>query len=197
MNQAKTESESLGTRFARVKAEDRLRAMRRGQLVALSVAFLLLQACTPPNYSAQQEAQTPVAPLVPDDIVTGSQLRLRVPLNLPASGAPLLFQSNAIVTQGELGNDVPYCRFTPASSGAPRTLKPAVFTVRSIDYDDRETTAAGKPLSVTHYQLASDPKQPGYVLSCLWPEGAPAFAFVTTDQVQATISAFFALIPVQ
>lgn len=162
-------------------------------LAMLFAAMLPLAACDTTNYAAKQEARTPMAPDAPTQIVTGSHMNLRVPLELPASGAPLLFQGNAIATRAELAKNAPFCRLAGASADAPRALKPTTFTVRGIDYDDRRAPGGPRPVAVTHYTLVADPGQPGYVLSCQWPEGAGAFAFVTTDQVQATISAFFTL----
>ena len=162
-------------------------------LAALFAAMLSLAACDTTNYAAKKEAQTPMAPDAPTRIVTGSQMNLRVPIEFPASGAPLLFQGNAIATRAELAKNAPYCRLAGASPNAPRALKPTTFTVRSIDYDDRRAPGGPRPVAVTHYTLVADPAQQAYVLSCQWPEGAPAYAFVTTDEVQATISTFFTL----
>lgn len=167
--------------------------MRPICLAALFAAVLPLAACDTTNYAAKKEAQTPIAPDAPTRIVTGSQMNLRVPLELPANGAPLLFQGNAIATRAELARNAPLCRLAGASSSAPRGLKPTTFTVRSIDYDDRRAPGGPRPVAVTHYTLVAEPTQQAYVLSCHWPEGAPAYAFVTTDEVQATISAFFTL----
>jgi len=169
------------------------RQIRSMGAVAPLAVILTLAACDTTNYAAKQEAQTPTAPDTPTQIVVGSRLTLRVALELPASGAPLFFQGNAIATQSELARNAPYCRLAGATASAPRALQPTTFTVRDIDYDDRSSAAGPKAVSVTHYMLASDPKRPWYVLSCQWPEGAPTLAFVTTDEVQATISAFFAL----
>jgi len=169
------------------------RVIRPARMLTVLALIFPLAACDTTNYAAKAEANTPMAPAAPTDIMTGSRLTLRVPLNLPAGGAPLLFQSNAIVTRAQLTKQAPFCRFATASPNVPRTLKPITFTVSNIDYDDRSTSAGGKPVSVTHFRLLSDPKHAGYVLSCQWPEGAPALAFVTTDEVQATVSAFFTL----
>jgi hypothetical protein len=165
---------------------------RFGLVVALAL-LMQLGACKTPNYASAQEAQTPVAPVAPADILTGSQLTLRVPLSLPAGGASLLFQSNAIVTRSQLTHNIPYCRFTPAGPGAPRAVKPTRFTVRQIEYDEREVGNTSSEGGVTRYMLVSNPKESGYILSCQWPAGAPKLAFVTTDEVQATVSAFFTL----
>jgi len=165
---------------------------RAGVLVVLALV-LPIAACDTTNYAAKAEASTPMAPAAPTDIMTGSRLTLRVPLSLPAGGDALIFQSNAITTSAKLARNAPFCRFATANAGVPRTLKPMTFTVSNIDYDDRTSRAGSAPVSVTHYRLLSDPKHAGYVLSCQWPEGAPALAFVTTDEVQATVSAFFTL----
>jgi hypothetical protein len=177
-------------RSAKPAARGRVRCFG---LVAALALVLPLAACKAPNYASAQEAQTPVAPVAPADILTGSQLTLRVPLTLPAGGAPLLFQNNTVVTRAELARNAPYCRFTPAGPGAPRAVKPTRFTVRQIEYDEREVGDTTSEGSVTRYMLVSNPKEPGYVLSCQWPAGAPKLAFVTTDEVQATVSTFFAL----
>jgi hypothetical protein len=172
----------------------RVRARRFGLVTALAL-LLPLGACTAPtpNYASAQEAQTPVAPVAPADILTGSRLTLRVPLTLPANGQPLLFQGNAIVTRSKLARSAPYCRFIAAEPGAPRAVKPVTFTVRQIEYDEREVGNTSAEGSVTRYMLASNPKEAGYVLSCQWPAGAPSLDFTTTDEVQATVSAFFML----
>jgi len=168
-------------------------AARERCIVMLVFATFLLGACDTTNYAAKEEAKTPAAPAAPTAIVRGSKLTLRVPLNFPPSGAPLMFQRNAIVTPAQLAGNAPFCRFTPASSAVSRSLKPTTFTVRNIDYDERRSASGPRPVSVTHYRLALDPKQPGYVLSCEWPEGAPSGAFVTADDVEATVSAFFTI----
>jgi len=182
MRESNIESPSSGARM-----------MRPICLAAVFAAMLPLAACDTTNYAAKKESQTPMAPDAPTRIVTGAQMNLRVPLELPTSGAPLLFQGNAIATQAELARNAPFCRLAGASPSAPRALKPTNFTVRSIDYDDRRAPGGPRPVAVTHFTLVADPTQQAYVLSCQWPEGAPAFAFVTTDEVQATISAYFTL----
>ena len=193
MTRLKTQPTSFRTNGARPGENVRSRAVRPAGILAIIAAIFLLDACSATNYAEQKEAQTPMAPAAPTDILTGSRLTLRVPLTLPAGGGPLLFQSNAIVPSGSVARNAPFCRFATAGAGVPRTLKPITFTVRNIDYDDRTSRGGSAPVSVTHYRLASDPKHAGYVLSCEWPEGAPALDFVTTDEVQATISAFFTL----
>lgn len=172
-------------------------AVRPWRVTLLFAAAVLLQACDTTNYAAKQEAKTPDAPAAPTDIVVGSRLTQRVPLSFPAVGAPLLFQSNAIVTTAQLVSNVPFCRFAPASPGADRTIKAETFVVRNIDFDERQTAAPGMPVSVTHYRLDSGPSRTAYIMSCGWPTGAPAPSFVTVDQVQESVSAFFRIDPAQ
>ncbi len=189
-----TDSRKTG---ARIEGIVRRTSLRPWRVIVPAAAVLLLGSCDTTNYAAKQEAQTPSAPVAPTQIVTGSKLSLRTPLSLPEGGAPLLFQRNAIVKQSELADNAPFCRFTAASSGVPRTLKPTTFTVRNIDYDEKQSASGPRPVSVTHYRLNLAPNQPGYVLSCQWPEGAPAGAFVTSDDVQGTVSAFFTIDPLR
>ena len=165
--------------------------------VLLYAALLSLAACDTTNYAAKAEASTPAAPIVVTEIGKGSRITLRVPLDLPADGAPLLIQSNAIVTRPRLAGNAPYCGFAGEAPGAPRAVKPATFTVRDIGYDERQSAAGRNPAGVTHYKLATAAKQPGYVLSCQWPDGTPSAAFVTAGEVQAAIGAYFTLDPLQ
>ena len=166
--------------------------MRRVILIA---AALALTACDTTNYAAKQEASTPAAPVVVTEIVQGSRIALRVPLDLPGGRTPLLLQNNAIVAPSQLVG-VPYCRFAGASPQSPRAVKPTTFTVRDIDYDERQAVDR-KLANVTHYRLATATKTPGYVLSCQWPDGAPSGDFVTAGDVQTAIGAFFTFVPAQ
>jgi hypothetical protein len=191
MNDANAKPAEQAIRGARIQGMVRAGPIRPWCVTVLFAATLLLQACDTTNYAAKQEAKTPDAPAAPTDIVVGSRLTLRMPLILPAAGAPLLFQSNAIVTPAQLVRNVPFCRFAPTSAGADRAIKPEIFVVRSVDYDERQTADPGMPVSVTHYRLDSSPSRTGYLLSCGWPTGAPAPSFVTVDQVQESVSAFF------
>ena len=193
MSRQNTRSIPPATDGARPKATACTSAIRPESVLVVLALVLPIAACDTTNYAAKAEASTPMAPATPTDIMTGSRLTLRVPLSLPAGGDPLIFQRNAIVTPAKLARNAPFCRFATAGADVPRTLKPITFTVSNIDYDDRTSRAGSAPVGVTHYRLLSDPKHAGYVLSCQWPDGAPALAFVTTDEVQATVSAFFTL----
>ena len=197
MNDEKVKPEKRSNRGARNHGTAHAGAIRPWRVAVLLAAVLLLQACDTTNYAAKQEAKTPDAPAAPTDIVVGSRLTLRTPLSFPAVGAPLLFQRNAIVTTAQLERNVPFCRFAPAGAGADRSIKVETLVVRNIDYDERQTAAAGMPVSVTHYRLESVPSRAAYILSCGWPAGAPGPSFVTVDQVQESVSAFFRIDPVQ
>lgn len=193
MNRLTGVSAFPGEQRLRPSAPVRAGNFASGRLAGLAILVagaLLLGACDTTNYAAKAEAKTSAAPEVPA-IVIGAKLTLRVPLEFPAGGAPLMFQRNAIVNPATLANDAPFCRFASAGSGVPRALKPATFTVRGIDYDERRSASGPRPVGVTHYRLASEAKHPGYVLSCQFPEGAPPSAFVTSDDVMTAISAFF------
>jgi len=160
-------------------------------------AALALGACDTTNYAAKEEAKTPAAPVVVTEIAKGSRITLRVPLELPADGTTLLIQNNMIVTRARLTGNAPYCGFAGEASDAPRAVKPTTFTVRDIGYDERQSVAGRNPAGVTHYRLAAAAKAPGYVLSCQWPDGTPSAAFVTADDVQAAVGAYFVLDPLQ
>ena len=86
----------------------------------------------------------------------------------------------------------PYCRLLP-QSGAPSSIQAGNLTVRSVAYDERESGSAGSMLSVTRITLAPVANQPGYVLSCGWPEASAAPAFVTTEQIFDAIGGQFTM----
>jgi hypothetical protein len=87
---------------------------------------------------------------------------------------------------------MPYCRLAP-QVGAPRAIAPGNFTVTSVTYDERESGSGGAMLSITRIALAVAANQPGYVLTCGWPEASATPAFVTTEQIFDAISGHFTM----
>lgn len=160
--------------------------MSRSQVSSgvLCGAIALLTAC----------AQRPAAPVPtpPQQVDTGSRFHLRTPLTFPAGSSELLFQNEQLVPVGKLSKDMPFCKLVP-ESGAARTIPPGNFTVGSVNYDEQEIGTTTGLVKVTRIALSSDPKRPGYTLSCGWPQGAPAGAFVTTQQIYNAIGGQFSM----
>jgi hypothetical protein len=72
-------------------------------------------------------------------------------------------------------------------------MTPGKFIVGNVAYDERESGSGVSMLSVTRIALATAPNQPGYVLSCGWPEATAAPAFVTSQQIFDAIGGQFTM----
>ena len=150
----------------------------------LCAAALSLVAC---------QHTTPIPPQAPpQQVETGSTFTLFTPLTFSPTTTELLFQNQRIVGAQALVRNMPYCRLTP-QVGAPRAIAPGNLTVGSVTYDERESGSSGSMLSITRIALAVAANQPGYILSCGWPEATAAPAFVTTEQIFDAISGQFTM----
>lgn len=133
-----------------------------------------------------------VAPPPPAQIEAGSTFTLKVPLTIPQDADALHFQDSALVDLGGLARDLPYCALSPASASSPRRLEPGTFAVRSVEYDDRRSSAAGQTSDVTRITLAANPAQP-YTMNCQWPPGAPSQSFLTSEEIEGAIGGQFSM----
>ena len=152
--------------------------------IALPGALALLVGC--------QHAAPPVAPTPPQQVESGSRFVLRTPLNFPTGNAELLFQNQQLVGAGKLSPSMPYCRLRPAQ-GAAGVMQPGTYTVSGVQYDEKEVGATSAMASVTRIALGPDSRQSTYALSCGWPAGGPAPAFVTTQQIYNAIGGQFSM----
>lgn len=150
----------------------------------LCAAALLLAAC---QHTSPTPPQAP-----PQQVETGSTFTLLTPLAFSPTTTELLFQSQRIVGAQALARNVPYCRLAP-QVGAPRSIAPGKLTVASVTYDERESSSGRSMLSITRIALTVGANQPGYILSCGWPEATSAPAFVTTEQIFDAISGQFTM----
>jgi hypothetical protein len=151
---------------------------------ALCAAALSLVAC---QHAAPVPQQMP-----PQQVETGSTFTLLAPLAFSPTTTELLFQNQKIVGAQALARNMPYCRLAP-QVGAPRAIAPGNLTVGSVTYDERESSSSGSMLSITRIALAVAANQPGYILSCGWPEATAAPSFVNTEQIFDAISGHFTM----
>lgn len=152
---------------------------------AVFTAALLAVAC-------QHAPPAPLTPLPPQQVETGSTFTLFAPLAFAPSTTELLFQGQRVVAAQAIVRNRSYCRLAP-QGGAPRSLQAGNFVVRSVAYDEREAGSAGSMSTVTRITLAPVSNQPGYVLSCGWPETTTTPAFVTTEQIFDAIGGQFTM----
>jgi len=166
--------------------------------VVLATATVLIGCDSPgplkPPVAPPQPLLAPpvVNPADPLRIESGAKLTLRVPLAFPAGANALYLQNNQLVSAAGVVPELPYCRLTPTSAAAPRVLEPGTVTIGSVDYDEKELGPSGTAAMVTRIALV-DPRQSRYAMSCQWPEGGPARAFLTAPQIQGAIGAFFSM----
>ena len=152
---------------------------------AVFVAALLAVAC-------QSAPPDPLVPLPPQQVETGSTFTLLAPLTFAPNMTEIVFQGQRVVAAQAIVRNRPYCRLLP-QSGASRSVQAGNFIVKGVAYDERESGSAGSMLSVTRITLAPVANQPGYVLSCGWPEASAAPAFVTTEQIYDAIGGQFTM----
>jgi hypothetical protein len=182
------ESRSVGATGVMRAAAGRPATQSSRSLVATLVGAALLVGCE--TIGLRKPPPLPAKPL---QIEAGSRFTLGVPLIISPEANALYFQDSRLVSGAEIARNFPYCRLTPTSAAAPRMIEPATFTVRSVEYDENKIGSTGKAVSVTRIELVANPTQPGYTLSCQWPEGGPSRSFLTSEQVQGAIGAHFSL----
>jgi len=133
-----------------------------------------------------------VAPPPPAQVEAGSTFTLKVPLTIPQDADAIYFQDSQVVDLGGLARNMPFCALSPASASSPRFLEPRTFAVRSVEYDDRRSTASGQTADVTRIALAANATQP-YTMTCQWPPGGPSQSFLTSEEIEGAIGAQFSM----
>ena len=156
------------------------------RLGASIATIVLLAACAGESF-----LKPPPDPGEPPQIEAGSTFTLNVPLAL-AEGDAVYFQDSQIVSRSAISRDLPYCRLAPKSATEPQIVQPATFTVRGIYYDDRQTSATGKVINVTHLDLVAHGTQ-FYTMSCQFAQGGPSEKFLTSEQILGAIGAQFSM----
>ena len=160
----------------------------RRRVVALC-ALLSLAGCAGDGDKLFTRA---VAPPPPAQVEAGSTFTLKVPLTIPQDADAIYFQDSQVVDLGGLARDMPFCALSPASASSPRFLEPRTFAVRSVEYDDRRSTASGQTADVTRIALAANATQP-YTMTCQWPPGGPSQSFLTSEEIEGAIGAQFSM----
>jgi hypothetical protein len=157
--------------------------MRISKVTAVVWLAVIVAAC--------QNTAAPLAPLPPQQIESGSTLTLLAPLTF-GTGSELLFQGQRQVSPSAIAKTRPYCRLVPLS-GASLSLTPGPMTVGTVDYDGREAGATSAMYSVTRIALTAAPNQPGYTLTCGWPEPGASAQFLTSEQIYSAIGGQFTM----
>lgn len=138
-------------------------------------------------------AKRPLEP-PPQDIPSGSTFKLQTAITMMPGGTALYFQDAQLVAKGAVDPGYVYCMFeldNPPTTA--RKIKRQVFTVKSVEYDEREIGNTRKVASVTIISL--DAKHPADAarMTCLWPEKESAMGIVTADEIRGALGNYFAL----
>jgi hypothetical protein len=152
--------------------------------VAAAFAAVMIAAC--------QHTTPPAPPLPPQQVESGSTLTLLAPLTFSTGRSELLFQGQRQVSAAALSKTLPYCRLVP-QVGASHSLTPGPMKVGKVSYDERESGDTSAMFSVTRIGLTSALNQPGYTLSCGWPEASSSPSFLTTEQIYSAIGGQFTM----
>lgn len=131
-------------------------------------------------------------PTPPQQVEAGSTFTLLTPLTFPSARAELYFQGQRQVTRDALGQTEPYCKLTP-QTGAPLSLSPGPMKVRSVTYDERELGDTSAMFGITRIALLATPNQPGYTMSCGFPQATSTPVFVSTEQIYNAIAGRFTM----
>ena len=161
--------------------------MRIGKAAAKTAgtfAAVIIAAC--------QNSPPPVPPQPPQQVESGSTITLLAPLTFPTGRSELLFQEQKQVSAAALSKTLPYCKLV-SLVGAPHSLTPGPMRVGKVIYDERESGDTSAMFSVTRIGLTPALNQPGYTLSCGWPEARSSASFLTTEQIYSAIGGQFTM----
>jgi hypothetical protein len=161
--------------------------MRINQAVAKIAAMsgtVVIAAC--------QSTTPTLPPLPPQQVESGSTITLLSPLTFPSDRSELYFQGQRQVSPATLSRSLPYCKLVPLV-GAPHSLTPGPMKVGQVSYDERELGSTSAMFSVTRIGLMPARDQPGYTLSCGWPEASTSPSFLTTEQIYSAIGGQFTM----
>jgi hypothetical protein len=138
-------------------------------------------------------ARTPVQP-PPQDIPSGSTFQLQTTVMITPPDTTLYFQDARLVAKSAVDPGYVYCMFELDNPpAAARKVKRQVFTVKSVEFDEREIGNTHKVASVTIMSL--DAKRPADAarLTCLWPKKDSAFGVVTANEIRGALGDYFTL----
>jgi len=138
-------------------------------------------------------AKRPVEP-PPQDIPSGSTFKLQTDITVTSAGTALFFQDAQLVAKSAVDPGYVYCAFELDSPpAATRKVKRQVFTVKSVEFDEREIGNTHKVASVTIISL--DAKHPADAarMTCLWPKKESGMGIVTADEIRGALGDYFTL----
>jgi hypothetical protein len=154
------------------------------------VVALLLMGLTAPFATHAKRPQKPR----PEDIPSGSTFKLQTTITITPANAVLYFQDAQLIAKSAIQPDYVYCTFQLDNPpAATRKIERQVFTVKNVDFDEREIGNTRKVTSVTTIHLDAKHQTENARLACLWPEKAPAGGIPTADEIMGALGSYFSL----
>lgn len=133
-------------------------------------------------------------PRPPANVTTGSTFEVLKAFDVQPGQGGVYFQDAGIVAESRLGNQYPYCLFSPeGASGSRVTVQPQVFEVNSVSYGESSAGTKGELSAASHLRLSSRSGGRGATMSCMFPGRAMQAGFVTPDEIQGALGGYFAV----
>jgi hypothetical protein len=130
----------------------------------------------------------------PQAVPSGSTFTLNKSFVIPAGSSAVYFQDTQLVASSGLRRGYPYCMFGSDDSGSnAREMKPQVFTVGGVDYEEQASGPTGEAVSLTRIGLLTSQKIKGYSMICGSPGPATSSRFVTVAEINGAVGDYFTL----
>ena len=158
-------------------------------MIKIAVALLATGLLAPSASYAKRPVEPP-----PQDIPSGSTFKLRKTITAVPAGTSLYFQDAQLVAKSAVNSDYVYCMFELNSPpAAARKIKRQVFTVKSVEFDEREIANTNKVASVTIISLDAEHPADAAHMTCLWPKKESTMGIVTADEIRGALGDYFTL----
>jgi len=166
----------------------------------VAVMSLLLVACAQPGVPRFESPYYRV-PL-------GSQLILHQPLTMPANLARIFIQNGKVVTRRDIDQYYPYCEFEILTlKEVDQVIQPDRFKIHKLSkqmdtsrqavmYASLLASEVENPLIAynTVFYLASEKQPDVYRMSCMYWTDDPMDAYLTQNQITATLGDIFSFV---
>jgi len=161
----------------------------------MSVSFvpllLVMVAALAGCDSARHKAE-PAPP--PQEVTPGSSFTVVKGFLIPSGDSSVYFQDGRLYPQGDIQPNDPYCEFSAgAATSDGVVIRPGVFTVSSVTYDEAGVGAGGVDISVTGFKLQAGASANTYLMDCMLPLVSGGALFVNPAEIQGAVAGYMEL----
>ena len=152
-------------------------------LPSLALALVMLGGCKAPSPQ----------PPAPDAVLAGSTFVSTRSLTVPAGATEVILQDGGVLLESGIQPDYPYCRFRPAgaTTAARTAVPPAVYTVSTLEYDQRGARRGSETRPVVWFVLQGGAQNAGGRMGCAVPFAGPDRLYLTPAEVQGAVGGYF------